>query len=189
MDLVCIDMYCLGRCSKMCVRVDNRSRQTQDTSEKSHNLNKPLGYELVQDVWVRTAPQIWYSIVVNLFDIQQYIEISALVFNKEKKNTKCISKQFKFLSFQCSVRFEIQSAGKLFSTMHMLQAVSHNHLLSWRWMSREWNLTTFLAVQSQTTALRERLLVQAYYKEAREVSRCGIRGTVCYNERQTYPCA
>lgn len=106
-----------------------------------------------------------------------------------KKEPKCISKQFKFLSFQCSVRFEIQSAGKLFSTMHMLQAVSHNHLLSWRWMSREWNLTTFRAVQSQTTALRQRLMVQTHYKEAREVSRCGIRGTECDNERQTYPCA
>jgi hypothetical protein len=191
MDLdpvACIDMYCLGRCSKVCVRVDNRSRQIWDPSQKSHSLNKLLRYGLVQDVWVRTAPQIWYSIVVHLFDMQKYMEISAWIFNK-KNRTKCISKQFKFISFQCSVRFEIQSAGKLFSTMHMLQAVSHNHLLSWKWMSREWSLTTFPAVQSQTTALRERLLVQTHFKEAREVSRCGIRGTVCDNERQTYPCA
>jgi len=34
--------------------------------------------------------------------------------NKFKKSSKCFSKQFKSLSFQCSVRFEIQSAGKLY---------------------------------------------------------------------------
>jgi hypothetical protein len=146
MDLApvaCIDMYCLGSCSKLRIRVGNRSRQIRDTSQRSHSLKKPAGYELVQDVWVRTAPPIWYSIVVHLFGMQKYIEISAWVFNK-KKGTKCISKQFKFLSFQCSVRFEIQSAGKLLSTMHMLQAVSHNRLLSWRWMSRQWSLTILL---------------------------------------------
>jgi hypothetical protein len=27
------------------------------------------------------------------------------------------------------------------------------------------------------------------HKEAREVSRCGIKGTVCDNERQIYSCA